>query len=259
MTLRPSCPPCAGTTAGSGQPAGESQTASTRTKVPSLRAEAIPRLSPRVDAGSPRAGAGPSARALPTGGRGQGRGHATGPGCRRRRSAAEVRHGEQVEQGGAEREAEKKTSTAPGIALPFMAFQHRGQRRDLLRQSRRPLAGWLRERGKARLQPGNPFTQLCHWVSKAAGCAASAASWGAAAVLAASSREATISASGSSSSSMGGDHHISLPSRRTGGAHGTWKQTLAWRPPSARRVPGRAVPPWPRTSARPSAAMPPRR
>ena len=37
-------------------------------------------------------------------------------------SAAEVRHGEQVEQGGAEGEAEEKASTAPGIALPFMAF-----------------------------------------------------------------------------------------------------------------------------------------
>ena len=147
----------------------------------------------------------------------------------------------------------------PRHSAPLHGFQHRGHGLDLLLQSRRPVAGLLRERGKARLQPGNPFTQLCHWVSKAAGCAASAASWGAAAVLAASSREATISASGSSSSSMGGDHHISLPSRRTGGAHGTWKQTLAWRPPSARRVPGRAVPPWPRTSARPSAAMPPRR
>jgi hypothetical protein len=105
MNLRPSCPHKAGTTAGSGQPAGESQMASTRTETLSLRAEAMPRLSPRVDAGSRRAGnppyqhghrrvaarrpheagAGPSARALPTGGRGWGRGHAT-PGCRRRQA-----------------------------------------------------------------------------------------------------------------------------------------------------------------------------
>ena len=38
-------------------------------------------------------------------------------------SVAEACHGgEPVEQGGAEREAEKKASTALGIALPFMAF-----------------------------------------------------------------------------------------------------------------------------------------
>ena len=86
-------------------------------------------------------------------------------------SAAEVRHGEQVEQRGAERDAEKKASTAPDIALreaPLHGFQHRGHGVDLLLQSRCPLAGLLREPGKARLQPGNPFTQLCHWVSKAA-------------------------------------------------------------------------------------------
>ncbi len=191
MNLRPSCPPCAGTTAGSGQPAGETRAASMRTKTPNLRAEAMPRLSPRVDAGSrragnppyqhghrrvaarrpPRAGAGPSARALPTGGRGwgRGRGHATAPGA----GSAKLNGGGSPWRAGraARRRARCRASTALGIAFqetPPHGFQHRGHGVDLLLQSRRPVAGLLRERGNARLQPGNPFTQLCHWVSKAA-------------------------------------------------------------------------------------------
>ena len=56
----------------------------------------------------------------------------------------------------------------PRHSAPLHGFQHRGHDLDLLLQSRRPVAGLLRERGNARLQPGNPFTQLCHWVSKAA-------------------------------------------------------------------------------------------
>jgi hypothetical protein len=100
----PSCPHKAGTTAGSGQKARPRAGASMGAATPSLRAEAMPRLSPRVDAGSrragnpryqhghrrvaarrpPRAGAGPSSEALPTGG--QGRGHTTGPGCRQRQA-----------------------------------------------------------------------------------------------------------------------------------------------------------------------------
>ena len=64
-----------------------------RTKTPNLRAKTMSQRGARVTAG-----AAPS-------------------------SVAEACHGgEPVEQGGAEREAEKKTSTAPGIALPFMAF-----------------------------------------------------------------------------------------------------------------------------------------
>ena len=104
MNLRPSCPHKAGMTAGSGQKARPRAGASMGAATPSLRAEAMPRLSPRVDAGSrragnpryqhghrrvaarrpPRAGAGPSSEALPTGG--QGRGHTTGPGCRQRQA-----------------------------------------------------------------------------------------------------------------------------------------------------------------------------
>ena len=121
------CPHKAGTTAGSGQKAGESQMASTRTETPSLRAETMPRLSSRVDAGSRRAGnppyqhghrrvaarrpreagAGPSARALPTRRARVGAGTYDRPRVQAAPgSAAEVRHGEQVEQRGAERDAE---------------------------------------------------------------------------------------------------------------------------------------------------------
>ena len=127
----------------SGQPAGETRAASTRTKTPS----------PSGQGRSPRpcsrwrclATAGGGMNLLPscphkagtTAGSGQkARPHDLGQAWGRQRrtfgprqcrsaapgSAVKVRHGEPVEQGGAEREAEKKTSTAPGIALPFMAF-----------------------------------------------------------------------------------------------------------------------------------------